>query len=98
MSTWKRRQSHFACASAFWTRPRENEQPRNARARWRQSEKRRIPAITSQSGESESFLENRLAIVSKMIQSCSAETVACCFLSDGNRARAGARVVERFTE
>ena len=33
-----------------------------------------------------------------MIQSCSVPTVARRFLSDRNRARAGARVVERFTE
>ena len=46
----------------------------------------------------ESLLGNRLATVSEMIQSCSASTIARCFLSDGNRARAGARVVERFTE
>jgi len=39
-------------------------------------------------------IENYLAIVSEMIQSCSAATIARCFLSDGNRARAGARVVE----
>ena len=52
----------------------------------------------SSSSAAESLLENRLATVSEMIQSCSAPTIARCLLSDGNRARAGARVVERFTE
>lgn len=53
---------------------------------------------SSSSSSSKSLLENRLATVSEMIQSCSAPTSARCFLSDGNRARAGARVVEGFTE
>jgi len=53
---------------------------------------------SSSSSSSKSLLENRLATVSEMIQSCSAPTIARCFLSDRNRARAGARVVERFTE
>ena len=52
----------------------------------------------SSSSAAESLLENRLATVSEMIQSCSAPIVARRFLSDGNRARAGARVVEGFTE
>jgi hypothetical protein len=52
----------------------------------------------SSSSAAESFLENRLATVSEMIQSFSALTIARCFLSDGNRARTGARLVERFTE
>src|ERR1041385_657136 len=31
MRTGKQRQSRFACASAFWTQPHENEQPRSTR-------------------------------------------------------------------
>src|SRR5262249_5442406 len=37
MSTWKRRQSRFACASASWTRPPVNALPGSSRsiaARW----------------------------------------------------------------
>jgi phage-related protein len=39
-----------------------------------------------------------LPCVSEMIQSCSGPTIGRRFLSDRSRARAGARVVERFTE
>ena len=39
-----------------------------------------------------------LLSVSKMIHSCSGPPFARSLLSNGNRARAGARVVERFTE
>src|SRR5437870_13237310 len=36
--------------------------------------------------------------VSEMIQSSSAQTIACGFLSDRSRARAGARMVKSITE